>query len=86
MAKYIHSLILMIQYKILFLLKFKTLRSKILLNRNEIAVCCSKGIFKLDRRCPHQGAFLENSYQRDNILTCHWHGCKIVVDAKGKKM
>ena len=38
MAKYIHSLILMIQYKILFLLKFKTLRSKILLNRNEIAV------------------------------------------------
>ena len=86
MFKYIHSLILTIKYKILFLLKFKTLRSKILLNRNEIAVCCSKGIFKLDRRCPHQGAFLENSYKHDNILTCHWHGCKILVNTKGKKI
>lgn len=74
----------MIKYKISFILRFKTFQSIALLDNNTIAICCSKGIFKLNRRCPHQGAFLEKSYKNDNILTCHWHGCKFLVDVIGE--
>ena len=73
-------------YRLLFTIKYKTFRSIILLNSDEIIVSCSKGIFQMNRRCPHQGAHLEHAYKKDNILICHWHGCNIFVDKKGVKL
>tara|TARA_B100000575_G_C23141820_1_gene664667 strand:- start:804 stop:1052 length:249 start_codon:yes stop_codon:yes gene_type:complete len=82
MKKFINYII----YKFIFFFKFKTLKSIILLNDKEIIVQCSKGIFQMNRKCPHQGANLEKAYKKDNVLTCHWHGCKIIVNKKGKKI
>ena len=72
--------------KILFCLRFKTLKSIMAINDYEVVVYCSKGIFKMDRRCPHQGAYLEGFFKKDNILTCHWHGCRLTVDLKGERI
>ena len=74
----IHKFFKKILNRFIFLVKYGSLKSIKLLNDREILVCTSKGIFKINRRCPHQGAYLEKSFKKDNVLTCHWHGCKIL--------
>ena len=72
--------------RIIFLLKYKTIKPIKIINNEKICVSSSKGNYLINRRCPHQGAFLERAYLNDNILTCHWHGCKIYINLKGKKV
>ena len=82
----IKKLLLILYYRIKFYYKFKSFKPVKVTNENEILVCSSKGIFLLNRRCPHQGAYLEKAFKKDNILICHWHGCKVFSDLKGKKI
>ena len=55
--------------RIIFLLKYKTIKPIKIINNEKICVSSSKGNYLINRRCPHQGAFLERAYLNDNILT-----------------
>tara|TARA_B100001059_G_C17630134_1_gene473987 strand:- start:132 stop:380 length:249 start_codon:yes stop_codon:yes gene_type:complete len=72
--------------RIKFSIKFKTLKKIRVINDDFLYLSSSKGNFKINRRCPHQGAYLDKAYINDNIITCHWHGCKIYINAIGKKI
>tara|TARA_B100001250_G_scaffold97518_1_gene81827 strand:- start:125 stop:388 length:264 start_codon:yes stop_codon:yes gene_type:complete len=71
--------------RIIFSIKFKTLKKVLVVGDKYLYLSSSRGNFKINRRCPHQGAYLEKAYINDNIVTCHWHGCKIYINAIGKK-
>ena len=73
-------------YRFLFFYKFKTLKKLKIINKETICLPSSKGIFKVARKCPNQGAFLENAFIHDYIIECHWHGCKLNISTKGKKL
>ena len=73
-------------YRFIFAFKFKTLKTFKVLNKNDLYLSSSKGNYKIKRRCPHQGAFLEKGYIDDNKITCHWHGCKIYINIIGEKI
>ena len=77
---------LKIKYRIIFIFTFRTMKPIKIINNEKICVTSSKGNFLIDRRCPHQGSFLENGYLNDNILTCRWHGCPTFIDIKGQKI
>ena len=77
---------LKIKYRIIFIFKFKTIKRIKVINNKKICVTSSKGNFLINRRCPHQGSFLETGYLNDNILTCRWHGCPVFIDIKGEKI
>lgn len=71
----------------LYFIKFKTLkRIKVLQNKDFICLPTSKGIYKVTRRCPHQGAYLEQGYVNDDIIICRWHGSKICASKLGEKV
>ena len=80
------KLYMKIKYRIIFLFKFKTIKPIIIINDDKICVTSSKGNYIINRRCPHQGAFLEKGYLNDNVLTCKWHGCPIIINVKGEKV
>ena len=80
------NLIIRFYYRFLFVLKYNTLKSHKVINENDLYITSSKGNFRINRRCPHQGAYLENALIKDNIVTCHWHGCKIYINVLGEKI
>ena len=75
-----------IKYRLIFFNKYKTLKPIKIINEDLICVSSSKGNYLINRRCPHQGAFLEKAYLNDNILTCHWHGCRFVINKIGEQI
>ena len=80
------KLYMKIKYRIIFLFKFKTIKPIKIINDDKICVTSFKGNYIINRRCPHQGAFLETGYLNDNVLTCRWHGCPIFINVKGEKV
>jgi len=75
-----------VKNRLLFIYKYRTIKSMKIINNDQICVSSSKGNFIISRRCPHQGAFLEKAFLHDNVITCHWHGCKIFTDIVGEKV
>ena len=51
-----------VKNRLLFIYKYKTIKSMKVINNNQICVSSSKGNFIISRRCPHQGAFLEKAF------------------------
>ena len=74
-----------IKYRSFFLFKYKTIKPIIKINNDKLCVSSSKGNYIISRMCPHQGAYLEKGYLKDNVITCHWHGCKIYTNIVGVK-
>ena len=66
-------------YKYLSLNKCKVIK-------NDIIIPTSKGIYSINRFCPHQNAPLEKSFISNNTIVCHWHGCKLLINKKGTKL
>jgi len=75
-----------IKYRLIFFIKYKTIKPIKIINEDLICVSSSKGNYLINRRCPHQGAFLEKAYLNDNILICHWHGCRFIINKIGEKI
>tara|TARA_B100000575_G_scaffold290413_1_gene294062 strand:+ start:899 stop:1144 length:246 start_codon:yes stop_codon:yes gene_type:complete len=73
-------------FRIIFFFKFKTLKKYMIKDEKLLILPTSKGIFKIDRYCPHQNAPLEKAFIKDNIIVCHWHGCKMQINRKGIKV
>ena len=63
--------------RILFLIKYKTFKSIVVdpTDTGTLLVCHAGKVAKIKRRCPHQGARLEEGYFADDCLVCPWHGC-----------
>ena len=74
-----------IKYRIIFIFRYKTFRAIQVINNKTIAVSCSKGIYLVNRRCQHLGAYLDQAFKNDNVIICNWHGCRINVDSIGSK-
>ena len=60
-------------FRLYFIFKYKTLRKKILIGKDEIIVCGSTTESKIPKVCPHQGADLRNAKIRGDYLVCHFH-------------
>lgn len=63
--------------RIFFALRYRTLRLVILhpSDAKKILVCSGDGVGEYPRRCPHQGAPMEDAVLRGDTLICPWHGC-----------
>ncbi|MGA2052316.1 MAG: Rieske 2Fe-2S domain-containing protein [Opitutales bacterium] len=70
--------------RISFALRHRTLRRAVVdpSDDNRIIVCCSHGEVRMKRRCPHQGAPLEDAYFKGDTLICQWHGCRFKLGQK----
>jgi nitrite reductase/ring-hydroxylating ferredoxin subunit len=73
-------------FRLYFIYKFKSFKKLLVLNNQTLVTFTSQGIYQIPRRCPHQGAFLENAFKKDNLLICNWHGCKINIFYSGKNI
>ena len=64
--------------RLCFVLRYRTLKKIIpsVKDASQILVCHQGQIVQLKRRCPHQGALLENGYLKGSDLICPWHGCR----------
>ena len=58
-----------------FAAKYRTLKPIATDSANNLIACGRTFIGPIPKRCPHQGAPLNNSYLNGNFLVCHWHGC-----------
>ena len=75
-----------LKYRLIFLYKYKTLKNFVIQNNEFLILPSSKGIYKMKRFCPHQNAPLEKAFKKDNIIICHWHGCKMQINKKGVRI
>jgi nitrite reductase/ring-hydroxylating ferredoxin subunit len=68
-----------------FILKHKTLNKVVLSSDSSGVFIFHKGrVVRMNRRCPHQGAPLEQGYLHKNHLVCPWHGCRFSLDEPEK--
>jgi len=72
-------------FRLIFALKYFTF-NKCLVKKDDLIIPTSNGIFSIYRFCPHQNAPLENAYISNNVIQCHWHGCKLLINKKGYKI
>lgn len=63
--------------RILFALRHRTLKPVIVdpENQGRVIAFHESGDVSFPRRCPHQGASLENGKVEKGRLICPWHGC-----------
>ncbi len=73
--------------RILFALRHKTCRRVVVdpADANMIQVHCAHGVVRMKRRCPHQGAPLEDAYFQGDTLICQWHGCRFKLGGKERQ-
>lgn len=72
-------------FRVIFSFKFFTIKKCKIINK-DLIIPTSKGIYSIHRFCPHQNAPLEKSFISNNIIVCHWHGCKLLINKKGIKI
>jgi nitrite reductase/ring-hydroxylating ferredoxin subunit len=71
--------------RLAFAVQNRTLRKIVLSpDKSSILVCHRGKIVRMNRRCAHQGAPLEDAYIYGNHLVCHWHGCRFSLDQPEK--
>ena len=71
--------------KILFILKYKTLKRVSLCgdSSSELAVYHRGKEVKIKRQCPHQGLPLDKGYFQGDDFVCPWHGCRLSLVSAG---
>jgi len=70
--------------RILFALRHRTWRRVVVdpADPEKICVHSSRGVTRMKRRCPHQGAPLERAYFEGDTMICQWHGCRFKLGQK----
>ena len=68
--------------RLLFALRHLTLKP-VALSGEQVLACHKGGVTAVKRRCPHQGAPLEEGWIEGDDLICPWHGCRFPLAGSG---